>query len=78
MPSFRRHETLRVWACRYARLVLDRCEGNKREAARVLGMSYHTLTSYVKSWADAGMDGGHASPAVNAPDPMEGTVEAEG
>jgi transcriptional regulator with PAS, ATPase and Fis domain len=78
MPSFRRHETLRVWACRYARLVLDRCKGNKREAARVLGISSHTLTTYLRSWADAGMDGDRAGPAAKAPEPVEATVEVEG
>jgi len=52
MPSFRRQETLRVWACRYARLVMERCKGNKRETARTLGISYHTLCSYLKSWPE--------------------------
>jgi DNA-binding NtrC family response regulator len=53
LPSFKRNETLRAWACRYTQLMLDRCQGNKREAARVLGISYHTLTTYLKA-----MDGG--------------------
>ena len=48
LPSFKRNDTLRVWACRYTRLMLDRCHGNKRAAARVLGISYHTLTTYLK------------------------------
>jgi DNA-binding NtrC family response regulator len=47
-PSMRRNDTLRVWASRYARLVLERCAGNKREACRVLGISYHTLQAYLK------------------------------
>ena len=42
-PSLRRNDSLRAWASRYARLVLNRCEGNKREACRVLDISYHTL-----------------------------------
>ena len=42
------------WASRYARLVLDRCDGNKREACRVLDISYHTLQAYLRlSAADA-------------------------
>ena len=48
LPSVRRNETLRLWASRYARLVLERCRGNKREACRVLGISYHTLQAYVR------------------------------
>lgn len=67
MPSFRRQETMRVWACRYARLVLERCQGNKRQAARILGISYHTLAAYVKSWADAGMDGDAAGAPAGGP-----------
>jgi transcriptional regulator with PAS, ATPase and Fis domain len=49
LPSFKRNESLRAWACRYSRLVLERCQGNKREAARVLGISYHTLVSYLRT-----------------------------
>ena len=30
------------------RLVLDRCQGNKREACSVLQISYHTLQSYLR------------------------------
>jgi two-component system, NtrC family, response regulator HydG len=73
LPSFKRNETLRAWACRYARLMLDRCQGNKREAARVLGISYHTLTTYLRaSESDAGVSG-DSSPDVSA----EGTAEEE-
>jgi transcriptional regulator with PAS, ATPase and Fis domain len=61
LPSFKRHETLRVWACRYARLVLGRCQGNKREAARVLGISYHTLITYLKT-AEGGPQSVEGSP----------------
>lgn len=39
--------TLREWSSRYARLVLDRCSGNKRRACDILGISYHTLQSYL-------------------------------
>ena len=39
---------MRAWASRYARLVLDRCKDNKREACRVLDISYHTLQSYLR------------------------------
>ena len=47
-PSVRRNDSLRAWASRYARLVLERCEGNKREACRALDISYHTLQSYLR------------------------------
>ena len=47
-PSLRRNDTLRAWASRYARLVLDRCHGNKRETCRALDISYHTLQSYLR------------------------------
>jgi DNA-binding NtrC family response regulator len=46
-PSLKRNETLRAWGSRYVRLVLDRCRGNKREACRNLGISYHTLQAYL-------------------------------
>jgi DNA-binding NtrC family response regulator len=48
VPSLVRRDTLRAWASRYARLVLDRSKGNKREACRVLDISYHTLEAYLK------------------------------
>jgi DNA-binding NtrC family response regulator len=47
-PSLRRNDSLRAWASRYARLVLYRCQGNKREACRALDISYHTLQSYLR------------------------------
>ena len=47
-PSLRRNDSLRAWASRYARLVLNRCDGNKREACRVLDISYHTLQSHLR------------------------------
>jgi transcriptional regulator with PAS, ATPase and Fis domain len=47
-PSLKRKDTLRAWASRYARLILERCEGNKREACRVLGISYHTLQAHLR------------------------------
>lgn len=47
-PSVSRDETLRTWASRYARLMLDKCHGNKREASELLGISYHTLQAYLR------------------------------
>ena len=48
-PSLQSGDTMRAWARRYARLVLDRCQNNKRRACRELGISYHTLQSYLRS-----------------------------
>jgi transcriptional regulator with PAS, ATPase and Fis domain len=48
VPSIRGRDTLRDWGSRYARLVLARCQGNKRRACRELGISYHTLQSYLR------------------------------
>jgi transcriptional regulator with PAS, ATPase and Fis domain len=48
MPSLRARESMRAWGSRYARLVLERCENNKRRACRELGISYHTLESYLR------------------------------
>jgi hypothetical protein len=43
---------LRAWGSRYARLVLERSHGNKREACRILDISYHTLQSYLRFQVD--------------------------
>jgi two-component system response regulator HydG len=48
VPSLERNETLRAWGSRYARLIVDRCGGNKRKACRVLGISYHTVQAYLR------------------------------
>lgn len=40
--------TLRTWARRYARLMLDRCHGSRRDACAQLGISYHTLQTYLE------------------------------
>ena len=48
LPSVARGETLREWASRYCRLVWQRHAGNKREASRALGISYHTLQSHLR------------------------------
>jgi two-component system response regulator HydG len=48
MPSVQASDTMRSWGSRYARLVLERCARNKRQACQVLGISYHTLNSYLR------------------------------
>jgi two-component system, NtrC family, response regulator HydG len=47
MPSVHANETMRAWGSRYARLILERCDRNKRRACSVLGISYHTLNAYL-------------------------------
>jgi DNA-binding NtrC family response regulator len=66
-PSMRRNDTLRAWASRYARLVLDRCQGNKREACRSLDISYHTLQSYLRYPVDDPADSTSDEPRNDAP-----------
>ncbi len=62
VPSFQRSDSLRTWAIRYARLMLGRCEGNRREAARILGISYHTLVTYLREYDEeiGRREGGHS------------------
>lgn len=47
MPALVREESLRTWGSRYARLVLHRHNNNKRQTCRALGISYHTLRTYL-------------------------------
>ena len=46
-PSLHQDDTMRAWGSRYARVVLGRCNQNKRQACRRLGISYHTLQAYL-------------------------------
>ena len=48
MPSVQASDTMRSWGSRYARLVLERCARNKRQACAVLDISYHTLNAYLR------------------------------
>ena len=57
-PSLERNDSLRAWATRYARVILDRCHGNKRAACRVLGISYHTLQAYLRNRAGSAIETG--------------------
>ncbi len=68
-----RDYSLRTWARRYSRLVLERCHGNRRLACEQLGITYHTLTTYLSEAGPAGPRGearnAHAgiSAAVDVP-----------
>jgi len=48
MPSWQLGDSMRAWGSRYARLVLEKNGGNKRQACRALDISYHTLNAYLK------------------------------
>jgi transcriptional regulator with PAS, ATPase and Fis domain len=62
--------TLRAWSSRYARLVLDRCAGNRRRACEELDISYHTLRSLLRH--GAGAPAGDAHALTSAGSPLEG------
>ena len=51
-PSADASDSLRAWAARYVRLVLQRCAYNKREACQTLDISYHTLQAYLVQSAE--------------------------
>ncbi len=48
VPSLEAKDSLRAWASRYAKLVLERSGHNKRKACRALGISYHTLQAHLR------------------------------
>jgi two-component system response regulator HydG len=64
LPSLDQADTLRAWGSRYVRLILERCEGNKRRACRTLGISYHTLQAYLAYPARMEQAAARASPAL--------------
>jgi hypothetical protein len=51
--------------------VVNRCQGNKRQACRVLGISYHTLQSYLRYPADV-----LSGPESGVSDALETSVAA--
>jgi transcriptional regulator with PAS, ATPase and Fis domain len=69
LPSARQRETMRAWGSRYARLMLARCKGNKRETCRVLGISYHTLAAYLRYGTSA-----VGAPVTTVKPPDEDTI----
>ena len=67
----RTNMALREMAAQYVRLVLAKCGNNKREACRVLDISYHTLESYLRRSALI-----HAAIPVGRQPSLLGTSEA--
>ena len=57
--SLKRNDTMRAWGARYARLVYERCQQNKRRTCEALDISYHTLMAYLDYRPDAGGAGRH-------------------
>jgi transcriptional regulator with PAS, ATPase and Fis domain len=84
LPSFRQFESMRTWGSRYARMVFERCENNKRQTCRELGISYHTLNAYLRFRPDDGAGvppanqagaGRADEPSRYAPEPYSGGVQ---
>ncbi len=84
VPSFRQFDSMRAWGSRYARMVYERCEHNKRQACRELGISYHTLQAYLryKPKVEAGLppakrdgDGRAERPQRSAPESQSGGMQ---
>lgn len=48
LPSAEHRHRMRRWASRYARLMLEKCQNNKRKTCRELGISYHTLRTHLR------------------------------
>ena len=47
VPSECGDDSMRAWGSRYARHILRQAGGNKREACRILRISYHTLCAFL-------------------------------
>jgi transcriptional regulator with PAS, ATPase and Fis domain len=79
VPSFRSCESMRTWGSRYARMVLERCDNNKRQTCRELGISYHTLNAYLRFRPDnvAGLPPAKRVGAGRADEPQRGALEPE-
>ncbi len=71
LPSLARGETMRAWGSRYARLILERCAQNKRQACRKLDISYHTLQAYLRYQPARDVDAGRESAEWPAEDAGE-------
>jgi transcriptional regulator with PAS, ATPase and Fis domain len=70
-------ETMRSWGSRYARAMLERCRGNKREACRALDISYHTLVAYLRYPSPAAVAAGGAPETLEAGSPQTSDRQTE-
>jgi DNA-binding NtrC family response regulator len=88
IPSLRANDSMRAWGSRYARLVYERCEENKRKTCRELGISYHTLIAYLRyqpelrrvdaATTEAGLPAATGTGAGGADDPQRCTPDQSG
>ena len=62
-PALAANDSMRAWASRYARLVFERCGRNKRQASRLLDISYHTLDAYLQCGNPGSRPAGKRVPA---------------
>ncbi|MPZ19598.1 MAG: AAA domain-containing protein [Luteitalea sp.] len=73
LPKDETDDTMRAWGSRYARLVLRRCGGRKRQACRILDISYHTLQAYLRYPLKS--SNGHDPQSVGADSPADSQGE---
>ncbi len=66
--SLDHQDSMRTWGARYARLMLQRFDGNKRKTCDVLDISYHTLVAYLR-WKPR-------SQSTAVPEPWSAAVRA--
>ena len=78
LPSLEQSDSMRAWGSRYARMVYERCQNNKRQACRELGISYHTLQAYLRYKPErlAGLPPASREGAGKADDPQRCAPES--
>lgn len=73
-PSLAAGDSMRAWASRYARLVFERCARNKRQASKLLEISYHTLDAYLRFTEGPRPRNKRVPEWAHPPEPPESTV----
>jgi transcriptional regulator with AAA-type ATPase domain len=77
--SIQQRDSLREWSRRYVSLVFQRCGENKREACRLLGISYHTLQAHLRPLSSCrGKSPCRTSQALDASAPAPAMVHERG
>jgi DNA-binding NtrC family response regulator len=76
-PALAASDSMRAWASRYARLVFERCGRNKRQASRLLNISYHTLDAYLRYGKAGSRPANKRVPAWAREEPSEPAVSLE-